>query len=299
MSTKLGLLKRSGIRDGNPRNEIDHEDASPTAKVKSEERKGHWPSRSLGEDNRNPYIWAIAETLRRKTLNIHILNMLRSTIASSSYTPAVTDVMRTFNVFETAPLLPLSRRGIRPALAAHLSDKFGRAAMHLISLSLFAPFIVGARASQTFGGLVACRLLASVLASQPVVDSWLQLLRMRIFGGQSSDRYNSCVVSVFRPRTWVVTERGWRWTQWIILFSSSVPLAAYRGYHHPDSGRLFLVPENPRFKELKMEHRLNIARIPLHMTGSLELPTGLLWFAWTAKADVNWISPGIAAVFIA
>lgn len=32
------------------------------------------------------------------------------------------------------------------------------------------------------------------------------------------------------------------------------------------------------------------------MIGSLGLPIGLFWFAWTAKREVHWISPVLAAV---
>ncbi|MCJ1482662.1 hypothetical protein MMC06_002828 [Schaereria dolodes] len=39
------------------------------------------------------------------------------------------------------------------------------------------------------------------------------------------------------------------------------------------------------------EHRLYAA-----MVGSLGLPVGIFWFAWTARGDVHWISPVLAAI---
>ena len=39
------------------------------------------------------------------------------------------------------------------------------------------------------------------------------------------------------------------------------------------------------------EHRLYAA-----MLGSLGLPVGLFWFAWTARSEVHWISPVLAAI---
>ena len=45
---------------------------------------------------------------------------------------------------------------------------------------------------------------------------------------------------------------------------------------------------------LPPEHRLYAA-----MVGSISLPCGLFWFAWTARQDVHWISSVIAAVLIA
>ena len=39
------------------------------------------------------------------------------------------------------------------------------------------------------------------------------------------------------------------------------------------------------------EHRLYVA-----MMGSFGLPIGLFWFAWTAIADIHWISPVLATI---
>jgi hypothetical protein len=57
--------------------------------------------------------------------------------------------------------------------------------MYIISLFLLPPFIVGARASQTFGGPVARHLLANIFASHPVVvaaatdaDLWMPKSRV-------------------------------------------------------------------------------------------------------------------------
>lgn len=38
-------------------------------------------------------------------------------------------------------------------------------------------------------------------------------------------------------------------------------------------------------------------RLYTSMIGSLGLPIGLFWFAWTARPDVHWISPVLAGVF--
>lgn len=81
--------------------------------------------------------------------------------------------MKAFNISEAVALLPFSLfllgLGFGPVLAAPLSERFGRTATYMISLPLFALFIVGAGASQTLGSLVACRLLAGIFASPPLV----------------------------------------------------------------------------------------------------------------------------------
>lgn len=56
-----------------------------------------------------------------------------------------------------------------PVLAAPLSERFGRTSTYLISMPLFMLFTLGAGYAQTFGGLVACRLLAGLFASPPLV----------------------------------------------------------------------------------------------------------------------------------
>ena len=58
----------------------------------------------------------------------------------------------------------------------------------------------------------------------------------------------------------------------------------FRKHHHRShkEGRGGIVPP---------EHRLYAA-----MIGSLGLPIGLFWFAWTSRSDIHWISPVLAAV---
>ncbi|MCJ1415196.1 hypothetical protein MMC32_001527 [Xylographa parallela] len=58
----------------------------------------------------------------------------------------------------------------------------------------------------------------------------------------------------------------------------------FRKHHHRShmEGRGGIVPP---------EHRLYAA-----MIGSLGLPVGLFWFAWTSRSDIHWISPVLAVV---
>lgn len=81
--------------------------------------------------------------------------------------------MNVFQVTDVAALLPFSLfllgLAFGPILAAPLSERFGRTATYLLSMPIFALFILGAGWAQTFGGLVACRLLAGIFASPPLV----------------------------------------------------------------------------------------------------------------------------------
>ncbi|CAG7928982.1 unnamed protein product [Penicillium olsonii] len=53
----------------------------------------------------------------------------------------------------------------------------------------------------------------------------------------------------------------------------------------------FYLPQTARYpgQQVPPEHRLYPALI-----GSLGLPIGLFWFAWTARADISWVCPTIA-----
>jgi hypothetical protein len=58
----------------------------------------------------------------------------------------------------------------------------------------------------------------------------------------------------------------------------------------------FYLPQAAKFpgKQIPPEHRLYPALI-----GSVGLPIGLFWFAWTARADISWASPTLALMVFA
>lgn len=100
--------------------------------------------------------------------SVLMLNLTR-TFASSVYTPAVTDVIAKFGVSRTAALLGLSLYVLGlacgPIIAAPLSESYGRRPVYLLSLPVFMLFTLGAGLSQSFGSLLACRLLAGLTGS--------------------------------------------------------------------------------------------------------------------------------------
>jgi len=56
----------------------------------------------------------------------------------------------------------------------------------------------------------------------------------------------------------------------------------------------------PRFRASKAAGKGGVVapecRLYPAMMGSVGLPLGLFWFAWTAKRDVSWASPVVAAI---
>ncbi|KAM0145557.1 hypothetical protein ACHAQE_011206 [Botrytis cinerea] len=192
---------------------------------------------SWDEDSQNPYNWSMTKRVYHTVL-IGMFG-LTVTFASSVYTPAVPEIMLVFNVSERAALLPfclfLLGLGFGPVLAAPLSEKFGRTSTYIISLPIFALFIVGAGASRTFGGLVACRLLAGIFGSPPLVvgagtnaDLWKPESR-----AMTATLFALCpyLGPALGPLIggFTVPKKGWRWTEWIILFFAFVCLAAALG----------------------------------------------------------------------
>src|ERR1700760_2362896 len=91
---------------------------------------------------------------------------LSVTAGSSMITPGAFAIGHKFHVSHTAALLPLSLfvlgLAIGPVLAAPISETRGRAIVYKVSMPLYMLFILGAGFSETFGGLLACRILAAI-----------------------------------------------------------------------------------------------------------------------------------------
>lgn len=58
----------------------------------------------------------------------------------------------------------------------------------------------------------------------------------------------------------------------------------------------FYLPQTAKYpsQQVPPEHRLYPALI-----GSIGLPVGLFWFAWTARSDISWASPTVALMVFA
>ena len=92
-----------------------------------------------------------------------------STLGSSIYAPAFTQIRDQFNVSATAALLPLSfyvlALGFGPLLAAPISETYGRRVVYLLSPPLGALFTMGAGFSPNLPSLVILRFLAGLFFS--------------------------------------------------------------------------------------------------------------------------------------
>lgn len=91
--------------------------------------------------------------------------------------------MQQFNISMTMAVLglslPLFGIAFAPIITPHLSERFGRSPVYLVSLPLFALFILGAAYSSSFGALAVCRFFAGffggpclVLIEGTFADVW-------------------------------------------------------------------------------------------------------------------------------
>ena len=178
-------------------------------------------------DPENPFNWSTWK--RAYHTSVPALLGFLVTLGSSIYTPGVTDIMEHFGVSSTVALLGLTVYLIGlawgPVLAAPLSETHGRRAVYITSLPLLAVFILGAGFAHNFTTLVVCRFFAGFFGSPTLAvgagtnaDLWPPL-----------DRAIGTVLFIFAPFAgpalgpiiggYAVQAKGWRWTQWPILFA--------------------------------------------------------------------------------
>lgn len=77
-----------------------------------------------------------------------------------------------------------------------------------------------------------------------------------------------------------------------VISASIIFIIIDRLYYVPHARKEIAAGKNERSLLLPPEARVHAATI-----GSVLLPIGLFWFAWTARTDIHWIVPIIATVF--
>ncbi|KAI4199844.1 MAG: hypothetical protein LQ348_001814 [Seirophora lacunosa] len=146
------------------------------------------------DDPENPQNWHAA----RKVYASMVATAFAFAVAFgiTSLTVAIQGVMMEFQVSMTAAVLGLSLNllgiAFAPITTPHLSERFGRSPVYLVSLPIFALFILGAGYSKSFAALAVCRFFAGFFA--PIILGY------------------------------VVPAESWRWTQYVTLM---IALAAF------------------------------------------------------------------------
>ncbi|KAF4438015.1 hypothetical protein F53441_12867 [Fusarium austroafricanum] len=187
-------------------------------------------TQALDWDNspHNPYNWPAW----KKTLQVVMLSSagLLASIATSIMSPARKQLMEEFNVSSTVALLPLTfyvlALGFGPVIGGPLSETIGRYPIYAASVPLGALFTLGAGFVHNIAGLIILRFLAGlcwapVLAVAP--GSLAETFRPKTRGPVSA-------VFILMPflgpglgpviGSFVVEIKGWRWTQWTLIFFS-------------------------------------------------------------------------------
>ncbi|KAM0545662.1 hypothetical protein ACHAO7_008117 [Fusarium culmorum] len=122
--------------------------------------------------------------------------------------PARNDLMTEFNVSSTVALLPLTMYvlalGFGPIIGGPLSETIGRYAIYAASVPLGAVFTIGAGFVHNIGALCFLRFMAGLC--------WAPVLA--VAPGTLP------VIGAF-----VVNRKGWRWTQWTLVFFSILAMA--------------------------------------------------------------------------
>ncbi|KAI4132236.1 MAG: hypothetical protein LQ338_000788 [Usnochroma carphineum] len=152
----------------------------------------------------------------------------------TSLTVGIQGVMKQFNVSMTVAVLGLSLNllgiAFAPIITPHLSERVGRSPVYLVSLLLFALFILGAGYSKSFGALAVCRFFAGfcggpclVLIEGTFADVWSPHITVTYYSFLSLASYigAGCAPLILG---YVVSAESWRWTQYVTLM---IALAAY------------------------------------------------------------------------
>ncbi|KAH7093487.1 major facilitator superfamily domain-containing protein [Paraphoma chrysanthemicola] len=184
------------------------------------------------DDPDNPHNWS-AWSRFYHALGPALLGFA-GTFGTSVYSPAVSDVMRDFDVSRTAALVCLTvytlGLGVGPIATAPLSEGHGRKIIYTVSTPIFLLFILGAGLSKSYHSLVICRFLAGVSASPPLA----------VGAGTNADlfppRTRAVATSMFLAAPFLgpaigpviggfaAQYKSWKWTQWCMIF---VTLTAY------------------------------------------------------------------------
>lgn len=178
------------------------------------------------DDPENPLNWPLWQRIYHTT--VPSLFGFAVTLGSSVYTPGYPDVEKRFKVSSTVALLPLSLYvlglAFGPVLAAPISETLGRRVVYLISSPIAAMFTLGAGFSNTIAALAITRFFAGFFGSPALavgagtnVDLWAPVHRA---AAASAFLLAPVLGPAIGPAVggFAAQYKGWRWTQWPILF---------------------------------------------------------------------------------
>ncbi|KDN72105.1 putative major facilitator superfamily transporter [Colletotrichum sublineola] len=190
---------------------------------KNVQSKADW---NWDSDRHNPMNWPT----RHKVRQIVMLSLAAFTasLGTSIISPARAQLMEEFGVTATQAIVPLSMYvfalGLGPVVGGPLSETVGRHPVYLFSLPLGGLFTLGVGFCHSFAGVCILRFLAGFCLSPSLaIGSGTVNETYR-----PSDRALPTTTYVLMPflgpglgpviGAFVVNRKGWRWTQWTMLF---------------------------------------------------------------------------------
>ncbi|KAK1990959.1 major facilitator superfamily transporter [Colletotrichum falcatum] len=185
-------------------------------------------------DPHNPMNWPTRDKFRQ--IAMLSLAAFTSSLGTSIISPARAQLMQEFGVTATQAIIPLSMYvfalGLGPVVGGPLSETVGRHPVYVLSLPLGGLFTLGVGFCRSFAGVCVLRFLAGFCLSPSLA----------IGGGtvnetfRPSERALPATTYILMPflgpglgpviGAFVVNRKGWRWTQWTMLFFIAAAMAA-------------------------------------------------------------------------
>ena len=233
-------------------------------------------------DKTNPRNW----TLRRKATSTLIICTIgfTTTLAASIYSPGHTQVQHEFTISTTVSLLPLSAYSLGlafgPMISSPCSETFGRKFVYLLTLPLFDIFMMGSGLSRNIASLIICRFFAGLFAAPGVSVAAATISDFT----EPSQRVVPLAMyysipflgSAIGPLIggFVVEEKGWRWTAWVVLMMVAVfhPCALFLR----ESYKTIILQRRARKAGVKMETSSAAQKLRMLVTSTVVRPLHML-----------------------
>lgn len=198
------------------------------------------------DDPENPWNWNTWKRIYHTFIPASIAFVC--TLASSIYVPGREDMMKDLGGSSIVAILPYSlyvlALAVGPMLAGPSSEVLGRKAVYLVSIPIFALFILGSGFSQNLASLIICRFFAGVfgspglsIGSATVADVWRPQERAIPMALYATTPFLAPSLGPVIGG-YATVAYGWRWTQWCLLFVTVALLAPAFGMHETYKPRI-------------------------------------------------------------
>ncbi|GAM84757.1 hypothetical protein ANO11243_027580 [Dothideomycetidae sp. 11243] len=175
------------------------------------------------DDPENPQNWPLAKKVYTSAASMAAAFAVA--FAATIYTAGLKEIIMRFQVSMTVAILGFSLFLIgvafSPIHTPHLSERFGRRIVYLISLPLCALFLIGTGTAQNFAILAVCRFFAGlcggpclVLIEGTFADLWSPVKTVSYYSVLALASYIGTAAGPL-VGGFVVTHLSWRWTSWI------------------------------------------------------------------------------------